>query len=132
MNKRDKDRLVVVAARVADLRAQLAEAEGEFNQILESAGIGGSNGSPTPPSAVPEGEARQRSDRGALVRSLLGIFEARPATVLSITEVVELLGGPASVNVQSVRSTLARLASEDRLVNTEHGSYKLPMNGGGS
>jgi hypothetical protein len=103
MNKRDRDRLVLAAARVAKLREQLAEAESELDSILN-----------------PETES------SSLVRLILEFLDSNQGYTWSAREIVGHLGRETTA-LPTIRATLHRLANQGR-IRTLGGGHFADLN----
>lgn len=123
MNKRDRDRLILLAVTIAKLRDDLRIAEAEMDALI---GRNGSDSTPTPSAATSVEPAKAAASESAsppklsIVERIIGLLETTPG-VLTASEVQKLLD---IENAQTVRSTLARLATAERILSVGHGKYK--------
>ncbi len=118
MNRRDKDKLITVAIRVAKLREDLREAEAERDELLASQRDTESL-PPTLENSAPPVEPAQRAM--TIADRIVGLLGQTPGGVLTASEVAGMLD---LGNLQTVRSTLARLAARGQIENVDHGKYR--------
>jgi len=107
-----RDRLIEVAARVKALRDELQRAEAELDGLL--------NGAPSELLS-----RRKAPSKGVAARALAAVL-AEPTRVFSAETLAPELGVE---NVNTVRSTLSRLAINGAIEKIERGQYRAPRNG---
>jgi hypothetical protein len=113
MNRRDKDRLIHLSVKVAALREQLRTAEVELDEALSEH----TEAHPEPPRST---TSNGSSHTDTMVDRIVGLLEQSPGA-LEAVEIKELLSLKASI--QTVRSTLARLARNGRIRSPQRGQY---------
>ncbi len=114
MNKRDKDRLILLSVKVAALREQLQEAESEWEELIAQQ----QNNHAEPPEKG--SSAAEEEWPPTMAERIVGLLakSSGPMDAKSVQERLNI------ENLQSVRSTLARLARDGAISSPERGQYE--------
>jgi len=108
------DRVVTLAAKVADLRRELAACEAELASLLRAAPAKRAN---SRGSAAHDGRA---DDGRGMMAKIVRLLSAHPRDVYDAAEVSEHLGA----NIASVRVMLKRLLEAKKIRRTGRGAYR--------
>jgi hypothetical protein len=127
VNKRDRDRLIVLAAEIQRLRTELQEAETELDALIAK-----DRGEPSAAESFLGGVA---AVAGAAAVGSMGAHLISQATIVErIVTALEQAAEPMTAvevanalghkNIQTIRSTLSRLADRGRIESVSHGVYR--------
>jgi hypothetical protein len=110
VDKRTRDRLIEVGARIQRLRDELRSAETELDALL-------SNGA----ADEPVSDIKSRSN-GTVGSKILEVLGSQPQSAMNAAEVGASTGDP-SIQIPTIRATLARLAAAGQIHRHGGGRY---------
>ena len=119
MNRPLREQIIAISARISMLReeakakeAELRKAEAELDALFSTSGE-------VPPSALQSGAA---DDVRSLYETVLALINATPGAQFSAEELLAKI--PGANNINSIRSALARLTSQNRIARAGRGKYR--------
>ncbi len=119
MNRSMREQIIAISARISLLReevkakeAELRKAEAELDELFSSS-------SEVPPSAF---QSAGLDDARSLNEAALAIINSTPGTQFSAEDLLAKISGANNIN--SIRSVLARLTSQNRIARAGRGKYR--------
>ncbi len=125
MNRPMREQIIAISARISVLReevkakeAELRKAEADLDALFSTSGE-----VPAPAFQSPASE-----DARSLNDTVLGLINSTPGTQFSAENLLAKI--PGANNINSIRSVLARLTSQNRIARVGRGKYRSPAEGG--
>jgi hypothetical protein len=119
MNRSLREQIIAVSARISMLReeakakeADLRKAEAELDALFSTSGE-------APPSAL---QSAASDDARSLYETVFALTNSTPGAQFAAEELLAKI--PGANNINSIRSALARLTSQNRIARAGRGKYR--------
>ena len=119
MNRPLREQIIAISARISVLReevkakeTELRKAEAELDALFSASGD----------APAPGFQSAAVDDGRSLNDSVLGLINSTPGTQFTAEELLAKI--PGANNINSIRSALARLTSQNRIARAGRGKYR--------